>query len=405
VTSAAPSEDSRVPAGRALGGALSSRLGVSPREAGAGVLAIGLGLFWLSYVALIYGSGSMAGGTQAAISRPWAFDLAAYVKAADRLVDTGSLYAADLIADRFSPGPADLFYYPPPLGVGMLPLRGLGFGDAALLWWVMHVAAMLLACALMPVRPVLRAIAFAVAAFSLAGFKDPLLGNVSTLLLLPLSVAWRWLDRPLGSLALAAAISVRPGTGILLVWQLLRRQWRAAGWTLVGGAALVLLTLPFVGFDGYRDFLAVLGNLEVPAGLSENRDLGGLVIAFGADTWIVGLVRAASIVAGVLAILLSLRRDREIGYMVTLTASLLLVPLLWDHYLATLVLPAALLAQRWHPALILLPLLSWLPVLSAVTVLLAIVLTLLAPGRNVDASETLRIATPDGAPVPEPGRG
>ena len=65
------------------------------------------------------------------------------------------------------------------------------------------------------------------------------------------------------------------------------------------------------------------------------------------------------------ALLLSLRREREIGYMVVLCGSLLVVPLLWDHYLATLVVPAAFLAQRlWRP-LVLLPLLSWLAHRSA----------------------------------------
>ena len=96
-----------------------------------------------------------------------------------------------------------------------------------------------------------------------------------------------------------------------------------------------------------------------------------------------GVIQAARLVSlalAVVAILLGLRRDREVGFMVTVCASLLLVPLLWDHYLATLVVPAALLAQRWHAAFILLPLLAWLPLLAALLVLAAIVLLLLAPG-------------------------
>ena len=66
-------------------------------------------------------------------------------------------------------------------------------------------------------------------------------------------------------------------------------------------------------------------------------------------------------VTAVAAILWSLRRDAEVGFMVTLTATLLLAPLLWDHYLSSLVLPAAFLAQRGRPWALALPLLSWLP--------------------------------------------
>ena len=61
--------------------------------------------------------------------------------------------------------------------------------------------------------------------------------------------------------------------------------------------------------------------------------------------------------------------------MVTLGATLLLSPLLWEHYLVSLLLPAAFLAQRGRPWALALPLLAWLPV--AFLPLLAIAATLL----------------------------
>ena len=79
------------------------------------------------------------------------------------------------------------------------------------------------------------------------------------------------------------------------------------------------------------------------------------------------------------------------------------MPLLWDHYLATLVLPAALLAHRWHPALILLPLLSWLSFLSAPLVLVTMILALISPGPTPDADAAL--TSPGALPAPEPGHG
>ena len=379
-----PTTTSSVPSSHSRGERLLGRLGLGPREAAISILAVGLGLFWLAYLLVGYSGGSTVEGAWIPAREPWAFDLAAYVSAAQRLVADGSLYAADLIAGPFEPGPADLFYYAPPLGVAMLPFTELSLGDAAVIWWLVRIAALLLACALMPVRVVIRALAFAVVAFSLPGLKDPLLGNVSVLLLLPLVAGWRWMDRPIGSMALAAAMSVRPSLGILLAWQLLRRRWTAALWTIGAGLALILFTLPFVGIDGYFDYLAVIANLDVPVGFSENRDLGATALHLGAPDALVGVIRLGSIGIGVVAILLGLRRDREISYMVTLTASLLLVPLLWDHYLATLVIPAALLAERWHPVAIVLPLLAWLPApLLPVVVLFVMTLPFLVPDREV----------------------
>jgi hypothetical protein len=65
--------------------------------------------------------------------------------------------------------------------------------------------------------------------------------------------------------------------------------------------------------------------------------------------------------------------------MVTLSATLLLAPLLWDHYLSSLVLSAAFLAQRGRPWALALPLLSWLPAeLLPFVVLLAMTLPFVA---------------------------
>lgn len=343
------------------------------------LVAIGLGLFWLILLFVRYREGTWVDGTWVYIQDAWAFDLAAYVNAAQRLIDEGSLYARHLVAGTFEPGPADLYYYAPPLGVAMLPFTDLPLADSSAIWWALHVGAMLLACALMPVRTVLRALAFAVLAFSLPGLKDPVLGNVSMLLVLPMVVAWRWLDRPVGSIVMAVAISVRPSLGVFLLWQLLRRQWRAAMWTILAGLGLVLVTLPFVGIAGYRDYLAVLGNLSVPMGASENQDLGALALSLGGGEEIVWLARWAGVAAVTTALLYSLRRDREIGYMVMLCASLLLVPLFWDHYLATLIVPVAFLAQRLWAPLILLPLLSWLPIASPLLVIGTMLLPFLVP--------------------------
>ena len=291
----------------------------------------------------------------------WGYDYGAYVDAAERLAQTGSLYQEETLSGPYRPGPFGLYMYAPPLGVAISPLTRLSLEAGTLFWFILHVAALALACALMPVRFAIRLAAFGVGALSFAVTRDLVLGNVSVLLLLPMVAAWRWLDRPAGSAALALAISVRPTLGIFLVWQLLRRRWRALTWTIGAGLVIILATLPVVGIEGYREYLSVLANMSDVSGVERNVDLGSTALSLGASGTVASLALLAGYGLAIAALLLSLRRDAELGFMVTSGAALLLSPLLWDHYLAALILPAAFLAARGRPVGILLPLLSWLP--------------------------------------------
>ena len=218
-----------------------------------------------------------------------------------------------------------------------------------------------LACLLMPVRLNIRLLAFAVAAISSPVLVDLNLGNVSVVVMALLALVWRWLDRPAGSVALAIAMSVRPTLGLLLGWWLLRRLWRPVVWTIIAGLAIVVLTLPFVGLRGYLDFVTVLRNVSQVTGVANNLDLGSTVLRLTYGTLVATIALYAGYALAIGAMLYSLRFDRELSFMVTIGATLLLAPLLWDHYLAGLVLPAAFLAQRGRPWGLALPLLAWLP--------------------------------------------
>jgi hypothetical protein len=291
----------------------------------------------------------------------WGYDYRAYADAAQRLAETGTLYQDETLSGPYRPGPYGLYMYAPPLGLAVGPLAGLELEAAVGLWFLLHVAALAGACLLMPVEAWIRLTVFGLAALSFAVLRDLALGNVSVLLLLPLAVTWRWLDRPVGSVAQALAMAIRPMLGVMLVWQLLRRRWQALAWTLASGVTLGLLTLPFVGLAGYGDYVVVLRNLTDVTGVEHNLDLGSLALGLGAGPSVASLFLVAGYAMAAAAVGLSLRRDPETGFHVCVTASLLLSPLLWDHYLAMLVLPAAFLAQRGRPWALALPLLSWLP--------------------------------------------
>lgn len=358
------------------------REGLRPSLVAAAVLAtLGLGWLLLGLVALPQGTG-------------WGYDLGAYRDAALRLADSGDLYQAETVAGPFRPGPYGLFMYPPPSGVAMLPTVALSQHEAALTWHALHILMLVLACALLPLSLTVRLATFGVAALSHAVTFDISLGNVSSTLLLPLALAWRWLDRPGGSIAQAVAMCVRPTMGIVLIWQLLRRQWRAVAWTLGAAIVIVAVTLPIVGPDDYLDYLAVLRNISDTVGVPRNLDLGSTAVRLGLDASLGGLALLVGYAIGIGAVLLSLRRDREVGFVVAAMASVLLAPVLWDHYLALTVLPAALLASRGHAWALVLPLLTWLPpglqpVLAVLATLLPLALRDAGRAPSADLSPSL----------------
>jgi len=335
------------------------------------VLSLGaLGAVFLAYAAFTFRGAPDPSG--------WAFDLKAYLLASDRLSLGGSVYPSETLAGPFHPGPSGLYYYAPPLAVLLLPLTATSVAAAADVWLMVRLAMLVASCWLMPVGARLRILVFAVAAFSSPVLMDINLGNVSVVLVFLTTLVWRWLDRPIGSAAMAAAMSLRPTFGIFLIWWVIRRRWFPAMWTLASGIILILITLPFAGLRSYADYVTVLRNLggvTGVTGLAINVDLGSTLLRLGLPPAAATAGLLAGSALAIAATLISLRRDPEVSFMVTLGATLLLSPVLWQHYLVGLLLPAAFLAQRGRPWALALPLLAWLPV--EFLPLLAIAATLL----------------------------
>lgn len=309
-----------------------------------------LGLLWLGLV--------LPGLTG---TSNWGEDFVAYRDAAERLLQTGSPYVPESLEAAFEPMGQFLYLYPPPPSIAVTPLVALDADTGAVLWYLLKIGALAVAAALMPVRPTTRLLAFGLSLFSYAVLRDLVMGNVSILITLALSAGWRWLDRPAGSVALAIASSIRVTTGAFLFWFAMRRAWRPLMQMMAAGLVILALSLPVVGIAGYEDYLTLLRNVSDTGDLTQNRHLTVLALELGLAEDQLWLVRLAVWGLTLVVIALSTRRDAETGYMVTAAASLFLAPLMWDHYLTLLMLPAAFLFERGRRWAIVLPLLSWTP--------------------------------------------
>lgn len=345
----------------------------------AGVIALGLAIWsWMGR------------------SPSWAYDFHAYWEAALRLVSTGSPYTAETLAGpfRLAPpfrlGPDELYMYSPVLALLFVPLTALVESVAVIVWLAIRVAALGMTCALMPIPRHLRVAVFGVAALSVPVLRDLELGNVSLLVTLLAVVIWRWLDRPVAGIALAVSLTVRPTMALIGAWWLLRGLSRPIAWTAGAGVVVVLASLVWLKSEVWLQYPTILGNVRDVMGVPNNVDLGSAVLLVGGPAWLAQLALWAGYAIAALAVLFSLRRDRELSYVVTLMATLLLSPLLWDHYLANLLVPAAFVAGRGRLWALGLPLLAWAPQL----------LTLLLPGLGGIADGALPLVALAGLLLP-----
>lgn len=192
----------------------------------------------------------------------WHYDLDAYLAAAQRILDAGTPYAPSFIADPVGVDPHGIYRYAPPLAVTAIPFTALDTGTAAVLWGLLHIAAAALACALLPVSRAIRLGVFAALSLSFPLWRDLMLGNASTFVLLGTAVAWRWLDRPAGAVALVLAATIRPNLLVTALAPAIRTRGRWLLWMVVAGVAVVVVCVPLIGITPWFDFVTLLRNLR-----------------------------------------------------------------------------------------------------------------------------------------------
>lgn len=325
------------------------------REATALVAALGAG-----GVLMLAGAVAIFPGREA-----WGFDFHAYYQAALRLVETGTPYRPEWLARPFDLGPVyGLFVYSPLPAMLVVPLTAIDEQAAINAWFALRVGLLVLTGLLIPASARVRLATFGVAAMSMPVLSDLALGNVSLVVTFLTVLAWRFLDHPIGGLAVAGSLFVRPTMGLFIGWWLIRRRWAPLVAALIGAAAMAAASALFIGLRPYLDYLAILRNIGAVTGVPNNLDLASTVANLGAPRELVSLALVGSFVLAVGAALLSLARDRELSFVVVSMAVLFVSPLLWGHYLTQLLVPAAFLAARGHWWGLVLPLLAWLPPLA-----------------------------------------
>lgn len=185
-------------------------------------------------------------------------------------------------------------------------------------------------------------------------------GNMTLLLALLLALAWRHRDRPLvAGLLTALVISLKPFVWPIGLWLLATRRYRAAVWAVANGLALNLIAWGIVGFDQLSRYL----QLDSAVTRALYRDGYGVISAavrLGAGRPAgTAAMLVIAVAMGLLCLWLGRHRSEKQALLVAVVLMLVASPLTWNHYLALLIVPLAILRPRLSREW-LLPLVIWL---------------------------------------------
>jgi alpha-1,2-mannosyltransferase len=308
---------------------------------------------------------SFAGGVAATLAvagDTLGYDFLAYHGAVERVMNGERLYDMSYTET----GGFGLFYYPPTFAPLLLPFALLAAEPAVWTWIGLSLAAFVLGVAILPVSRSVRWWILLLAGLSFPFVYAVKLGQVGPILFLAFAIGWRGMDAPVrlgGSAAVGAAIKLQPG--LVLVWALLTRRFRAV---VVGSVVLALLGVAatlLAGVSAWSDFVTLIRTVGDPIATERNLTPGAVAYQLGATTTLAAGVQLLSTIGLVVAFLVAIRWTAdEASYLVAVIASQLASPILWDHYAMLLLLPVAYLvsAGRWWALLI--PLVTAWPVVG-----------------------------------------
>jgi hypothetical protein len=303
-------------------------------------------------------------------------DFEAYYAGATALRSASPLYAdalswRDAGYSTMFPGPKPIpnspYVYPPALAVALLPLTFVSAHTAGLIWLGL-IAASVLATAFLLARFILPTrggyvIPVAVGLAALMTLFQPVrtvlsTGQIDSVLLLLLTASLVAFGRRTAwaGVWLAVAVAIKPTLGILLLFLLWKRAYRAM-LSFAAVSAVLLLPWLLVGWNGILDYVAVAQYWSSPtfgATPVNQAPYGFLLRLFTVNAFTAPLVDAPVIarllqlvVIGVVAALLgwTVRRQEvpmhrlSLEYGLAVTAALLTGTLSEDNHFTYLVLP------------------------------------------------------------------
>jgi alpha-1,2-mannosyltransferase len=298
----------------------------------------------------------------------WGYDFSFYWVAAGHLVHGEAIYSAAQLAGPYAPQGQEGFLYPPPFAAAVIPFALLFADPRAAEWAWTAVGAAIVVWAVLALRRS-EAIGECYPVFAGRGrwllvglaFAFPpvvaelVLGNVNILLLGLLTAAWLGIRREnrrgdaIAGIAIGLATVIKVFPGLLILWLLLTRRYRAAAWALGAIVVVAVATLPFTGIQAWLDYPTVLANLSAPSDTTDT---------LAPTVWLAPLLgftvsRIVVTVIGLVIVVWSAKvAPARISFAIAVLVSVLVAPALYQHYLAILVLPFLLglgagIRARW----------------------------------------------------------
>jgi hypothetical protein len=176
-------------------------------------------------------------------------------------------------------------------------------------------------------------------------------GNLTIVMVLLVALAWRFRDRAgVAGLALGAAVAAKLFVWPVVVWLVLTRRYRAAAWSVVAAAVLVVGAWALIGFDGLRDYpklLRVVQDVYAQRSLSLSTVAGALGASVSVSVAIAALAGVAML--GGAAVLARRTDGDRRAFALAVGACVIASPIVWPNYAALLFVPIAIVSPRLSP--------------------------------------------------------
>ena len=237
---------------------------------------------------------------------------------------------------------------PPHFHLVLLPGCRLPIADAFIVWNLVNVAGIVLALLIVERTAGYRWPVWATMAAAASGATTNLIitGQVTGALAVPLVLAWR-ADRQnrlwTAGLWLGVVAAVKPFFGVVVLWWMARRAWAAVAGVACAMAASFAVGVIFYGWPNTLAWIRELQAVSWPWAITNASAWAPWARAFGPSVYLTPLVdwpavrvggTAVTLVAVAVGTALALRgtTNRDTGWVLCLSAALLLSPLGWAYY-------------------------------------------------------------------------